>query len=98
MLEVITSVTDKPTNAHAYCVERLPRLRTTPPAIANKTLGQLSCINNSKNHLSWMKKKQQGEPESNKISILSPKTKLFSLHKVLHTRGIPLNRFQWLLY
>ena len=44
MLEVTTSVTDKPTNAQAYCVDRLPRLSTNPPAIANNTEGQLSCI------------------------------------------------------
>ncbi|KAJ0545239.1 hypothetical protein HanIR_Chr08g0347741 [Helianthus annuus] len=43
ILEVITSVTDKPTNAHAYCVDRFPRLKTTPPAIANRMLGQLFC-------------------------------------------------------
>jgi hypothetical protein len=45
MLAVITSVTDKPTKAQAYCVDKFPRLRTTPPAIANITEGQLSCIN-----------------------------------------------------
>lgn len=45
MLEEITSVTDKPTKAQAYCAARFPMLRTTPPAIANKTDGQLSCIN-----------------------------------------------------
>ena len=48
MLEVITSVTDKPTKAQAYCVDRFPTLRTTPPAIANETQGQLSCIDHSR--------------------------------------------------
>jgi hypothetical protein len=44
MLELITSVTERPTYAQAYCVERFPILRTTPPAIANKTEGKLSFI------------------------------------------------------
>lgn len=44
MLDEMTSTTDKPTKAQAYCVERFPKLRTTPPAIANKTDDQLSCI------------------------------------------------------
>ena len=44
MLEATTSVTYKPTKAQAYCVDRLPRLSTNPPAIANKTKGQLSYI------------------------------------------------------
>lgn len=44
ILEVITSVTDKPTNAQAYCVDRFPRLRAIPPPIANRIDGQLSCI------------------------------------------------------
>jgi len=43
MLAVITSVTDSPTKANAYCEDRLPRLRTTPPPIAKRTEGQLSC-------------------------------------------------------
>ena len=53
-LEEITSVTDKPTKAQLYCVDRLPTLSTTPPAIANKTEGQLSCIKRPRrimNHL-----------------------------------------------
>lgn len=45
MLHVITSVTDNPTKAQAYCVDRFPRLRTTPPAIANITEDQFSYIN-----------------------------------------------------
>ena len=42
MLAVITSVTDKPTKAKVYCVERFPRLKNTPPAITNNTQGQFS--------------------------------------------------------
>lgn len=43
ILELITSVTERPTYAHAYCVDKFPRLRTIPPDIANKVEGQLSC-------------------------------------------------------
>jgi len=42
MLELITSVTERPTYAQAYWVDRFPMLRTTPPAMANSTEGQLS--------------------------------------------------------
>lgn len=42
MLDVITSVTERPTYAQAYCVAKFPRLRTTPPAMANRIQGQLS--------------------------------------------------------
>ena len=41
MLELMTSVTERPTYAQAYWVERFPILSTTPPAIANSTEGQL---------------------------------------------------------
>ena len=40
-LEAMTSVTESPTNAQPYCVASVPRLRVTPPAIANRTEGQL---------------------------------------------------------
>lgn len=43
MLDVITSVTERPTKAQAYCVDKFPRLRNTPPAIAIRMQGQLSC-------------------------------------------------------
>lgn len=42
MLALTTSTTDKPTKAIAYCIDRFPTLRATPPAIANNTEGQLS--------------------------------------------------------
>ena len=47
MLAQITSVTERPTYAQAYCVERFPILSTRPPAIANSTEGQLSFIKKS---------------------------------------------------
>lgn len=40
-LEAMTSVTQSPTKAQPYCVASVPRLRVTPPAIANRTDGQL---------------------------------------------------------
>jgi len=43
-LDAMTSVTERPTNAQPYCVASVPRLRVTPPAVANKTEGQLFCI------------------------------------------------------
>jgi len=43
MLAVITSVTDSPTKANAYWLDRFPRLRNRPPPIAKRTEGQLSC-------------------------------------------------------
>jgi len=43
-LDAMTSVTERPTNAQPYCVASVPRLRVTPPAVANKTDGQLFCI------------------------------------------------------
>lgn len=43
-LEAMTSVTESPTNAHPYCVASVPRPLNTPPDIANKIEGQLSCI------------------------------------------------------
>lgn len=36
MLDVITSVTESPTKAQAYCVDRFPKLKNIPPAIASK--------------------------------------------------------------
>lgn len=38
----MTFVMNKPTNAHAYCVERFSRPSTTPPAIVNMTDDKLS--------------------------------------------------------
>lgn len=40
MLEPLTSMTERPTYAKAYCAERFPILSTTPPAIANYIDGQ----------------------------------------------------------
>lgn len=43
-LDVMTSVSERPTKAQAYCVAKLPNPRKTPPAMAIKTQGQLYCI------------------------------------------------------
>ena len=45
MLQVTTSITDKPTKAQAYRVTRFRRLRAIPPAIAISIKGQLFCTN-----------------------------------------------------
>lgn len=42
MLALTTSTTDNPAKAIAYCIDRFPTLRATPPAIANNTEGQFS--------------------------------------------------------
>lgn len=48
MLAETTSVTDNPTNGHAYWHDKLPMNNTSPPANANATDGPLSC--NSTEH------------------------------------------------
>jgi hypothetical protein len=44
MHEQMIMDTERPANAHAYCEMRFPRPSVTPPAIAIRTEGQLSCI------------------------------------------------------
>lgn len=69
MHEQMIMETERPANAHAYCEMRFPRPRVTPPAMAIRTEGQLSCIC----HLACImaitnsnqakKKLAQGQPE-----------------------------------